>query len=136
MAPAATTYACWSPGRMPSKWSKRCTAICSADGLLGGGGVFARGIGVIRLLLILVQLQSIVGDGAKQRIDALHIPQQTEMQRAGFQALHILLMQTIHMGVSIAAVGDAKSMLSPAQTARAGDIAGQEHRQAKPQVGH
>lgn len=51
------------------------------------------------------------------------------MQRAGFQALHILLMQPVHMNMGITTVGDIKTLFGAAQTAGTSHVVRQENQQ-------
>jgi hypothetical protein len=52
-----------------------------------------------------------VGHRAEQRVEALHIPQQPQVQGAGLDTLHVLLMHALNVRVRVAAVKNAKRCL-------------------------
>ena len=56
------------------------------------------------------------------------------MQRTGFDALHVLLMQTVNVRMRVAAVKNAEPVFAAPQAAGAGHIAGEEDRHRQLQV--
>ena len=63
------------------------------------------------------RLQLGVGAAAEQRVEALHVGDQLQVQGAGLDALHHLLGQAVDMGVGQAAFLPAETMLLLQQAA-------------------
>ncbi|MNY32888.1 hypothetical protein D3C86_1671310 [compost metagenome] len=73
-------------------------------------------------------LQHHVGAAAEQRVEAFHVADQLQVQRAGFDALHHLAVQAADVGVGQAALLGAEAALLAQQLASALGIAGEEYR--------
>ncbi len=52
---------------------------------------------LIHLPLIFRLIQHRIGHCAEQRVQSLHVAQQPQMQRTGFNALYVIQMQPLHM---------------------------------------
>lgn len=78
---------------------------------------------LIPLVVFIRLFHHAVRHRAEQRVETLHIPQQPQVQGAGFDTLHVLLVQTLDVGVRVAAVQNAETMLVTAQAARARYVA-------------
>ncbi len=89
---------------------------------------------LIPLIVFIRLLHHAVCHRTEQRVKTLHIAQQPQVERAGFDTLHVLLVQTLNVGVRVAPVEDAETVLVAAQAARARHVAGEEDRHRQLQV--
>ena len=74
---------------------------------------------LIPLVVFIWLFHHAVRHRAEQRVETFHIAQQPQVERAGFDTLHVLLVQALDVGVRVAAVEDAETVLVAAQAARA-----------------
>src|SRR6185369_6893610 len=128
-------YAMWP-------WSRKSFSMSPNDrlmGLLGGSEVGPRLVdagGVLQAAAAQLAglLEDRVGGRAEEGVDAAHVADDVQVQRAGLDGLHGLAREPVQVRVMIAALEVAEAFLLHEQVLRALEIAVQEDRHAEPKV--